>query len=148
MWAVAALVLAHFVVAAQPTASLAWLGGSHVTLEQAALHEAAVERGHVHHHGVAGHHEHPSAQENDRADDRSYRATLGPEFASAAPHAGLAQDLFQTLPRATLEAPPDVPPSGDRPRRLAPAEDVPSQHSPTVPHRPPIPLPPTPAMFV
>src|SRR4028119_1697025 len=60
--AAAAYALALFVVVAQPVASLAWLGGAHATLGQAALHEEAVEHGYTHHHGESAHHAHNPPQ--------------------------------------------------------------------------------------
>lgn len=141
--AVAACVLALLVLVAQPVASLAWLGGAHATPEQAALHEAAVEHGYTHHHGASGH----GAQEPPRGDDETEAhvppSTLGSEFASAAPHAGPFQDLLQTLLQAILIVPPDAPSPGGAPRGVSPAENLPSQHSPPVPHRPPMLLLPT-----
>ena len=133
----AAYVLALFVVLAQPLASLAWLGGAHATPEQAALHEAAVEGGHTHHHGAAGHHAHKPSQREDKTGAHVPRPTLGPEFASAAPYAGPFQDL-QTLLQAMLVVPPDTPSPGEAPLGASHAEDLRSQHSPPVPHRPPI----------
>jgi hypothetical protein len=134
----AAYVLALFVVVAQPVASLAWLGGAHATPEQAALHEAAVEGGHTHHHGASGHHAHNPSQGEDKTDAHVTRLTLGPEFASAAPHAGPFQDLLQTLLQAMLVVPPDTPSPGEAPLGASLAEELSSQHSPPVPHRPPI----------
>jgi hypothetical protein len=135
-------VLALIVVVAQPVASFAWLGGAHATLEQAALHQAAVEHGDYHHHGTLEHHDHQPQHKDDKTDVHFSRSILGPEFPSAAPYAGSFVDLLQTLLQVTLTIPLGVlwP---DDPLRFAPlAQDVPSQHSPTVPHRPPIlPLP-------
>jgi hypothetical protein len=136
--AVAAHVLALFVVVAQPVASLAWLGGAHATLEQAALHEAAVANGHNHHHGTLERHEHPPVERDDKTDVHISRSTLGPEFASAAPYTGPFQGLLQILLQAMLAVLPDAPSPGEQPRRASPAEDVSSQHSPSVPHKPPI----------
>jgi hypothetical protein len=135
---VAACVLALFVVVAQPVASLAWLGGAHATLEQAALHEAAVESGHAHHHGASGHHAHKPSQGEDEADDHGPGTAHGLEFASAAPHAGPFHDLLQTLTQAMLAMLPDTPSPGELSGGISLAEDFPSQHSPPVPHRPPI----------
>ena len=140
---VAACVLALFVVVAQPVASLAWLGGAHATPEQAALHEEAVESGLPHHHGGSGH----RAQEPPRGDGETVahvpRPSLGQDFASAAPHAGPFQDLLQTLSQGMLAMAPDTPSSGDPAGGASLAEDLPSQHSPPIPHRPPILLLPT-----
>jgi hypothetical protein len=139
--AMAAHVLALFVVVSQPVASLAWLGGMHATLEQAALHEAAVAHGHNHHHGALEHHEHQPMHRDDNTDVHFSRSTLGPEFASAAPYTGPFQDLLQTLFQAMLAVLADTPSPGEQPRQASPAKDLPSQHSPSVPHRPPILLP-------
>jgi hypothetical protein len=138
----AAHLLALCVVVSQPVASLAWLGGTHATLEQAALHQAAVEQGHNHHHGTLEHHDHQPQHTNDKTDVHFSRSILGPEFPSAAPYAGSFQDLLQTLLQVTLTVPPGVLWPDDPPRSAPLVEDVPSQHSPPVPHRPPIwPLP-------
>jgi hypothetical protein len=136
--AVAACVLALLVIVAQPVASLAWLGGAHTTPEQAALHEAAVEHGHAHHHGASAHHAHDAPQGDAETSARYPVSALGPEFTSAAPHAGPFQDLLQTLLQAMLAVLPDAPPPGEAPRGASLVEDLPSQHSPPVPHRPPI----------
>jgi hypothetical protein len=141
--AVAACVLALFVVVAQPVASLAWLGGAHATPEQAALHEAAVEAGHTHHHGASGHRAYEPSQGEDEAAAHLPRTAHGPEFASAAPHAGPFQDLLQTLLQGMLAMAPDTPSPGDPSGGASLAEDLPAQHSPPVPHRPPILLLPT-----
>jgi hypothetical protein len=135
---VTAHLLALFIVAAQPVASLGWLGGMHATLDQAALHQAAVAHGHNHHHGAL---EHQPGHTDDTTDVHFSRSILGQEFASAAPYAGTFQDLLQTLFQATLAALADTPSAGEQSRHAAPAEDVSSQHSPSVPHRPPILLP-------
>ena len=136
--AVAACVLALFVAAAQPVASLAWLGGAHATVEQAALHEEAVEAGLPHHHGESGHHAHDPPQGDAEASARYPVSALGPEFASAATHAGPFQDLLQTLLQGMLIAPPDAPSPVEAPLGVSLAEGLTSQHSPPVPHRPPI----------
>jgi hypothetical protein len=133
----AAHVLALVVVVSQPIAYLAWLGGMHATLDQAALHEAAVAHGHNHHHGALEHHEH----RDDKTDAHFSPSILGPEFASAAPYAGSLQDLLQTLFQAMLAVLADTPSPVAQPRHASPAKDLPSQHSPSVPHRPPILLP-------
>jgi hypothetical protein len=135
--AVAAHVLALFVVFAQPVASLAWLGGAHATLEQAAVHQAAVEHGHNHHHGALGQHEYQPAERNE-PNVHFLRSTHGPEYASAAPYAGLFQDLLQTLLQAMLAMVLDTPSPGDPSGGASLTEGLPSQHSPPVPHRPPI----------
>jgi hypothetical protein len=132
--AVAAPVLALIVVFAQPVASLAWLGGTHATPEQAALHEAAVEHGHYRHHGAPGHHEHQPGDRDAKTDARFSQVTAGPEFTPAAPHAAPFQDLLQA---ALTVAPKALMPDGP-PRYAPPAGVVPSQHSPPVLHRPPI----------
>lgn len=85
LWAVAAYVLALFVVVAQPVASLAWLDGEHATLEQTALHEAAVDLGNHHHHGAPGYHEHQPVDRDGETDTRLSQVTAGPEFIPAAP---------------------------------------------------------------
>jgi hypothetical protein len=137
----AAHLLALLVVVSQPIASLAWLGGMHATLEQATLHEAAVEHGHNHHHGTLTHHEHQPMHTEDKTDVHFSRSILGPQFASAAPYAGTFQDLLQTIFQAMLVVLADTPSPGDPSRGASLAEDLPSQHSPPVPHRPPILLP-------
>jgi hypothetical protein len=134
----AAHVLALVVIVSQPVASLTWLGGMHATLEQAALHQAAVAQGHNHHHGALEQPEHQPEYRDDKTDVHFSRSILGPEFPSAAPYAGSFQDLLQTLLQVTLTVACGVLSSDDRPRSAPLAEDVPSQHSPTVPHRPPI----------
>jgi hypothetical protein len=137
----AAHLLALLVVVSQPIASLAWFGGMHATLEQATLHEAAVEHGHNHHHGTLTHHEHQPMHTEDKTDVHFSRSILGPQFASAAPYAGTFQDLLQTIFQAMLVVLADTPSPGDPSRGASLAEDLPSQHSPPVPHRPPILLP-------
>ena len=134
----AAHVLALFVVVSQPVASLAWLGGMHTTLEQAALHEAAIEHGHYHHHGALEHHEHQPEHSAGKTDVHFSPSILGPEFASAAPYAGTFQDLLQTLFQAMLAMLADTPSPGELPHQAPPAKNLPSQHSPSVPYRPPI----------
>ena len=139
---VAACVLALFVVVSQPVASLAWLGGAHATPEQAALHDEAVEAGHNHHHGGSGHHAHEPGGSSETV-AHVPRPSLGQDFASAAPHAGPFQDLLQTLSQGMLAMAPDTPSPGDPAGGASLAGNLPSQHSPPVPHRPPILLLPT-----
>ena len=134
----AAHVLALFVIISQPVASLAWLGGAHATPEQAALHEAAVAQGHNHHHGALEHHEHQPEHRDDKTEVHFSRSILGPEFTSAAPYVGPFQDLLQTLLQAMLAVLPDARSSDEQTRRGLLAMNLPSQHSPSVPHRPPI----------
>jgi hypothetical protein len=122
------------VILAQPVASLAWLGGAHATIEQATLHEEAVEHGHYHHHGAPPHHEHQPSGGSGKTDARFSRTVLGPVFASAAIYTGPFQDLLQ----AALTTPSDSPSPDIRPRCASLAEVVLCQHSPPVPHRPPI----------
>jgi hypothetical protein len=136
--AVAAHILALVVVVSQPVASLAWLGGMHTTLEQATLHQAAVAHGHNHHHGAW---EHPPVETDDETDVHFSRSILGPELASAAPYAGSFQDLLQTLLQAMLAVLADAPSPGEQQRHASPSKDLSSQHSPSVPHKPPILLP-------
>ena len=133
--------LALCVVLSQPVASLAWLGGAHANLEQAAVHQAAVDHGHNHHHGTLEHHDHQPMHTDDQTDVHFSRSILGPEFASAAPYAGSLQDLLQTLFQAMLSVLADTPSPGEQPRHGSPAKDFTSQHSPSVPHWPPILLP-------
>jgi hypothetical protein len=130
----AAHALMLIVVLAQPGALLAWLGGAHATIEQAALHEEAVEHGHYHHHGALRHHEHQPSGGAGKTDARFSRIALGPVFASAATYAGPLQDLLQ----ATLTMSPNASPPDNLPRCTSLAEVVLCQHSPPVPHRPPI----------
>ena len=137
----AAHLLALCVVLSQPVASLAWFGGAHTTLDQAALHKAAVAHGHNHHHGALDHHEHQPQHKDDTTDVHFSRSILGSEFASAAPYAGTFQDLLQTLLQAILVALADTPSPGERPRQASAAMNLPSQHAPSVPYRPPILLP-------
>ena len=139
--AMAARVLALFIVVSQPVASLAWLGGMHATLEQAALHPAEVAHGPNHHHGALEHHEHQPMHKDDTTDVYFSRSILGPEFVSAAPYEGPFQDLLQTLFQEVLAVLADTLSPGEQPRHATPANDLPSQHSPSVPHRPPILLP-------
>jgi hypothetical protein len=87
------------------------------------------------------HHEHQPQHRDDATDVQFSRSILGPEFVSAAPYAGSFQDLLQTLFQATLAVLADTPSPGEQPRQASPANDLPSQHSPSVPHRPPILLP-------
>jgi hypothetical protein len=132
--AATAHVLALMVVLAQPVASLVWLDGVHATLEHAALHEAAVEYGEYHHHGTPGPHAHEPAARDGKTDSRLSQVTAGPEFTPAVPHA----ESFQNLLHGALTVAPKAP-MPDGPPRYAPlAGVVPSQHSPPVPHRPPI----------
>jgi hypothetical protein len=135
--------LALLVVISQPVASLAWLGGMHTTLEQAALHQAAVAHGHNHHHGAVEHHEHQPLHTDDTKDVHFSRSILGPEVASAAPYAGTFQDLLRTLFQAMLAVLAETPSPGDLSRGASLAEDLPSQHAPSVPYKPPILLLPT-----
>jgi len=145
--AVAACVLALLVIVAQPVASLAWLGGAHATLEQAALHEEAVGYGYTHHHGAAARHAHDPPQGDDETDARYLVSALGPEFVSAAPYVGPFQNLLRTLLQAMLAVLPDAPPPGDASRVASLPEHLPSQHSPPVPHRPPVSLLPHPVIL-
>jgi hypothetical protein len=132
---VAACALVLIVVLAQPVASLAWLGGAHATIEQAALHEEAVEHAHYHHHGALQHHEHrPSDGADKKADTQFSRTALGPVYASAATYVGPFQELLQAM----LTIPPDAPSPDNPPRYASLAEVSIYQHSPPVPHRPPI----------
>jgi hypothetical protein len=131
-------VLALLVIVSQPVASLAWLGGMHTTLEQASLHQAAVAHGHNHHHGALERHEHQPEHRDGARDVRFSRSILGPEFVSAAPYAGPIQDFLQTLFQAMLAVLTETPSPSERPRHASPAKDLPSKHSPSVPHRPPI----------
>jgi hypothetical protein len=134
LWVAAAYTLVLILILAQPVASLAWLGGAHATIEQAILHEVATEHGHYHHHGASQHHEHRQSGGAGKTVLRFSQTVLGPVYASAATHSGPFQDLLQ----ATLTIPPDAP-SPDDPLRCAPlAQVVLCQHSPPVPHRPPI----------
>ena len=139
--ALVAYLLALFVVVSQPVASLAWLGGMHTTPDQAAFHQAAVAHGHYHHHGALEHHEHQPTHTDDTTEVHFSRSILGPEFVSAAPYAGSFQDLLQTLFQAMLAVLEDTPSPDEQPRQASPAKDLSSQHSPSVPHRPPILLP-------
>lgn len=134
----AAHLLALCVVVSQPIASLAWFGGAHTTLDQAALHQAAVAHGHNHHHGTLDHREHQPQHRDNKTGVHFSRSILGQDFASAAPYSGTFQDLLQTLFQAMLATLADTPSSGEQPRQASPAKDLPSQHSPSVPHRPPI----------
>jgi hypothetical protein len=139
--AMAAHVLALFVIVSQPVASVAWLGGMHATLEQTALHEAALAHGHNHHHGALEHHEHQPMHRDDPTDVHFTPSILGPVFASATPYAGSFQDLLQSLFQAMLAMPRDMSSPDEQQRHAPAAKDLPSQHSPSVPHRPPILLP-------
>jgi hypothetical protein len=134
LWVVAAYALVLSVVLAQSVASLAWLGGAHATIEQAILHEEALEDGHYHHHGALRQHEQQPNGGAGKADTQLSRTALEPVFASATAHAGPFQDLLQ----ATLTIPPDAPSPDYPPRCASLAKVVLSQHSPPVPHRPPI----------
>jgi hypothetical protein len=136
--AVAAHILALVVVVSQPVASLAWLGGMHTTLDQATLHQAAVAHGYNHHHGAW---EHPPVERDDEPDVHFSGSILGAEVASAAPYAGSFQDLLQTLLQAMLAVLADAPSPGEQQRHASPSKDLSSQHSPSVPHKPPIVLP-------
>jgi hypothetical protein len=123
------------VIFAQPVASLAWLGGAHATIEQATLHEEAVEHGHYHHHhGAPPHHEHQPSGGVAKTDAQFSRTVLGAVFGSAATYTGPFQDLLQ----AALPMPPDAPSADNPPRCASLAEVVLCQHWPPVPHRPPI----------
>jgi hypothetical protein len=131
---VTAYALVLVVVLAQPVASLAWLGGAHATIEQASLHEEAIEHGLYHHHGAPQHHDHQPSSGAGKADAQFSRTALGPVYASAALYTGPFNDLLQ----AALTMPPDVPSLDNPPRCVSLAEVVLCQHSPPVPHRPPI----------
>ena len=139
----AAHVLALLLIVSQPVASLAWLEGMHTTLEQASLHQAAVAHGHNHHHGALEHHEHQPEHRDDTRDVHFSRTILGPGFVSAAPYASPIQDLLQTLFQAMLAVLTETPSPGEQTRHASPAKDLPSKHSPSVPHRPPILFTPT-----
>ncbi len=134
LWVVAAYALVLIVVLAQPVASFAWLEGAHATIEQATLHEEAVERGHFRHHGTPQSHEHRSSGGAGKIDTQFSRTALWPVYASAVIYTGPFHDLFQ----ATLTMPPDAPSPDNLPRCASLAEVVLCQHSPPVPHRPPI----------
>jgi hypothetical protein len=73
----------------------------------------------------------------------SFAFPYTPLVASAAPYAGLFQDLLQTLFQAMLAVLGDTPSPGEQPRQASAAKNLPSQHAPSVPHRPPILLLPT-----
>jgi hypothetical protein len=133
LWFVIAHALVLIVVLAQPVASLAWLGGAHVTIEQAAFHEEAVEHGHYHH-GAPQHHEHQPSGGAGKTDVQFSRTALEPVLASAETYAGPFQELLQ----ATLTIPADAPSPDNPPRCALLAQVVLCQHSPPVPHRPPI----------
>jgi hypothetical protein len=135
LWVVAAQALLVLIVAlAQLVALLAWLGGAHATMEQITLHEEAVERGHYHHHGALQHYEHQPSGSTGKMDTQYSQTALGPIFAPAATYVGPFQELLQ----ATLTMPPDAP-SPDNPlRHTSLAEFALCQHTPPVPHRPPI----------
>ena len=131
----AAYALVLIVVLAQPVASIAWLGGAHATIEQATLHEEATEHGHYRHHGALKHHEHRSSGGAGKTDAQFSRTTHGPVFASAATYSGPFQDLLQ----AALTALSDAPSPEPHPTRCAAlAVVILCQHSPPIPHRPPI----------
>ena len=131
---VTAYALVLIVVLAQPVASLAWLGGAHATIEQASLHEEATKHGHYHHHGALRHHDHQPSSGAGKSDTQISRTALGLVYASAAPYTGPFHDLLQTALTTPLDAPsPDNPP-----RCVSLVEVVLCQHSPPVPHRPPI----------
>jgi hypothetical protein len=134
LWVVTAHALVLIVVVAQPVASLAWLGGAHATIEQATLHEEATEHGHYHHHSPPQHHEYQPGGGAGKTDTRFSRTAFEPVFASAATNAGPFQDLLQ----ATLTMPRDARPPDIPPRCASLSEIVLCQHSPPVPHRPPI----------
>jgi hypothetical protein len=134
LWAVAAYTLVLIVILAQPGASLAWLGGAHATIEQATLHEVATAHGHYHHHGALQHHEHRPTDGAVKTETRFSQTALGLVYASAGAQSGPFQDLLQ----ATLTIPPDAPSPDNPPRCASLAEVVLCQHSPPVPHRPPI----------
>ena len=131
---VAAYALVLIVVFAQPVASLAWLGGVHATIEQASLHEAATEHEHYHHHGAPQHHDHQPDSGAGKTDVQFSRTALGLVYSSAAIYTGPFNDLLQ----AALTTPPDAPSPDNPPRCVSLAEVVLCQHSPPVPHRPPI----------
>lgn len=131
---VAAYALVLVVVLAQPVTSLAWLGGVHATIEQASLHEEAIEHGYYHHHGAPQHHGHQPSSDAGKTDAQFSRTALGPVYASAAIYVGPFNDLLQ----AALTTPPDAPSPDNPPRCVSLAEAVPCQHSPPVPHRTPI----------
>jgi len=134
LWVVTTHALVLLVVLAQPVASLAWLGGAHATFQQVAFHEEAVEHGHYHHHGVLQHNEHQPSGGSGKTNVQFSWTVPGPVFASAATYTGPFQDLLQ----AALTMPPDAL-SPDKVSRCALlAEAVLCQHSPPVPHRPPI----------
>ncbi len=134
LWGAAAGALLLIVVLAQPVASLAWLGGAHATIEQATLHEEAVEHGYYHHHSTLRHHEHQPTGGADKTDAQFSRTVLGPVFAPAATYA----EPFQDLLLAALRGMPPNAPLPDNPPRSAPlAAVVLCQHTPSVPHRPP-----------
>jgi hypothetical protein len=134
LWVVAVYALVLLVVLAQPVASLAWLGGVHATIEQAALHDEAVKHGHYHHHGAPQHHDHRPSSGAGKTDTQFSRVAFGPVYASAAIFTGPFHDLLQ----AALTPPPDAPSPDNPPRCVSLAEVVLCQHSPPVPHRPPI----------
>ncbi len=134
LWVVAAYALGVIVILAQPVGFLAWLGGAHATIEQATLHEEAVEQGHYYHHVALQHHEHRPSGGAGNTDTQFSRTVLGPVYASAAIYTGPFHDLLH----ATLTMPPGAPSPDNLPRCASLAEVVLCQHSPPVPHRPPI----------
>jgi hypothetical protein len=131
---VAAYALVLIVVLAQPIASLAWLGGVHATIEQVTLHQEAIEHGHYYHHGADQHHDHQPGSGAGKTGAQFSRTALGLVYASAAIYSGPINDLLQ----AALTTPPEAPSPDISPRCAPLAEAVLCQHSPPVPHRPPI----------
>lgn len=125
-WGAAAVyALALAVALAQLVASWAWASGTHVTVEQVALHEEAMAHGDTDHHG--GHvHDHGSHRVTSEA--------LGPVFAPAPNHASLYQDVLH----GALVGRPDLL-TRVVGYRLDPRDGLsPAQHFAPVPHRPPI----------
>lgn len=132
-WVVTAYALVLIMVLAQPVASLAWSGGAHATIEQATLHKEAIKHAHYAHHGGLHQHEHQPGYGAGKTDAEFSRTVLGPVFSDAI-STGPVHDLLQaTLPIPTDAVTPDASPS-----HASLTEVIVCQHSPLVPHRPPV----------
>lgn len=128
---VPACLLALALILAQPASCLAWLDGAHATLEQAVLHAEALDSGDHHHHGGSRR----GAEVASKGTTAVYLDASTPEVGPTAAFAELPPDLL----KGTLLPAPGFPGGRDASLLVFTAPALEGQHSPPVPHRPPIP---------
>jgi hypothetical protein len=129
-------VLALALGLAQPISTVAWFEGAHATLEQAALHEKAMEQGDLHHHG----HDLETSLSRYPANAETLdarNAELGPGDPSFEPLYFVLCGSPDFLKAATIER-PAVRAVGEARPVVSPQTVLERQHFPPVPQRPPI----------